>query len=798
MKRKISTYHMLFVALLFILSASTKLYATDYTISFTGSGAATIVSSVVVQNLTQSTTVTVPSGSSLVLIDATAVPQLAVDKSLSIYPNPIVGKSTVSYYSEQGGNTDISVFGIDGRCLIREAKTLNIGLNQFKLSLPNGVFTIHINDNGILHFGTVISQTNNKAELEYIGTQSAKAKPMQKVESSALALKYSAGDQLLFKGISGNYSTIVTDKPTSNKTINFNFVECKDADGNYYSVVQIGTQVWMAENLKTTKYNDGTSIPNVTDDRAWRALSTPAYCWYNNDATTYKNTYGALYNWYSVNTAKLAPVGWHIPTDDEWTTLTTYLGGLSVAGGKLKEAGTAHWRTPNTGATNETGFSALPGGCHNSDYGYFPYLGYSGYWWSSTESNTGYAWSRDLNYNYSDVRQYYFLWTYGFSVRCLIGDIPVLSTTTTTSITSNSAISGGDATYDGNATVTARGVCWNTTGDPTITDNKTTDGSGTGSFTSKLTGLTPNTTYYVRAYATNSYGSGYGSLVSFTTTVPTPVTLPFSFSDAVAPCSDVTGMLTTQQMSQIYTATGLSMTEFNLRYTLSYSGEGIVKQTASTYPLYWTLTANQIWTKVMTFDPPTFTATAVYTPSDPSLYPIVTIPFTRRFAKPGSLEIPSSRLIANQWYNNFTMVYHSAFVIGGITEFRNNINEAFIQNADKSLNGISPYEYYFSYLQPTLTDGSVNYTLTPSANGKVLYYNNYEVIATINPFVSGVGDILALNLSSATAQKLLYYNTVNLKARIGIRSVYCTNLPQYLMPVTINGNAYFDVVFVRP
>ena len=113
-----------------------------------------------------------------------------------------------------------------------------------------------------------------------------------------------------------------------------------DIDGNVYHTVTIGTQTWMVENLKTTKYNDGTAIPLVTDSTAWLNLTTPGYCWYNNDAATYKNTYGALYNWFTVNTSKLAPSGWHVPTDAEWTTLITYLGGETVAGGQMKSTGT--------------------------------------------------------------------------------------------------------------------------------------------------------------------------------------------------------------------------------------------------------------------------------------------------------------------------------------------------------------------------------------------------------------------------------------------------------------------------
>jgi uncharacterized protein (TIGR02145 family)/uncharacterized repeat protein (TIGR02543 family) len=191
-----------------------------------------------------------------------------------------------------------------------------------------------------------------------------------------------------------------------------------DADGNQYHTVTIGTQVWTVENLKTTKFNDGSAIPLVTDSATWANLATPGYCWYNNDAATYKNTsYGAWYNWYTINTGKLAPAGWHVPTDTEWTTLTTYLGGDSVAGGKLKEAGIAHWPSPNLGATNETGFTALPGGYRNH-YSTFDNLGMFGYWWSSTGS-VGNAWFRIMNYDKANVEVSNNRMKEGFSVRCV-------------------------------------------------------------------------------------------------------------------------------------------------------------------------------------------------------------------------------------------------------------------------------------------------------------------------------------------------------------------------------------------
>jgi uncharacterized protein (TIGR02145 family) len=193
----------------------------------------------------------------------------------------------------------------------------------------------------------------------------------------------------------------------------------KDGDGNVYSTVTIGTQVWLKENLKTTNYNDGTSIPLVTEKAVWNNLSTPAYCWYDNNEASYKNIYGALYNWYSVNTAKLCPTGWHVPTNTEWTALVTFLGGENVAGDKLRESGTAHWSSPNTGATNETGFTALPGGCRFDGNIMFFNIRNSGFWWSSTEFNTTSARSMSMFSVIHGIDPWVDLKTWGFSVRCI-------------------------------------------------------------------------------------------------------------------------------------------------------------------------------------------------------------------------------------------------------------------------------------------------------------------------------------------------------------------------------------------
>ena len=153
----------------------------------------------------------------------------------------------------------------------------------------------------------------------------------------------------------------------------------KDIDGNVYQTVTIGTQVWLAEDLKTTRYNDGTAIPYVADDKEWKNLKSDAYCWCNNDESN-KTTYGALYNWYTTNTGKLCPAGWHVSTNSDWEILINYCGGWEVAGGNLKETGTTHWKAPNIGATNEFGFTALPAGARGRDGKFLASGGYVGWW----------------------------------------------------------------------------------------------------------------------------------------------------------------------------------------------------------------------------------------------------------------------------------------------------------------------------------------------------------------------------------------------------------------------------------
>jgi uncharacterized protein (TIGR02145 family) len=191
-----------------------------------------------------------------------------------------------------------------------------------------------------------------------------------------------------------------------------------DTVGNIYKTVQIGKQIWLAENLKTTKLNDGSPIPFVSDIKDWSNLSTPGYCYYENDQVKFGGIFGVLYNWFAVNTGKLCPDGWHVPTDSDWKMLTSFLGGKITAGNKLKEEGNTHWIWPNSGATNETGWTALPGGRRNSG-GVFSSVGEWSYFWSSTPVAENKAWYYGIGNSDGTIDRYTYRKKSGFSVRCL-------------------------------------------------------------------------------------------------------------------------------------------------------------------------------------------------------------------------------------------------------------------------------------------------------------------------------------------------------------------------------------------
>ena len=197
-----------------------------------------------------------------------------------------------------------------------------------------------------------------------------------------------------------------------------------DIDGNVYHTVNIGTQVWMVENLEVTRYLNGDPLPNITDSTEWDNLTTGAYCDFDNN-TSNTSVYGHLYNWYAVNDSRnLCPSGWHVPTDNDWAILIDYLGGEEMAGGMLKETDTVFWHSPNTGATNKSGFTGLPGGCRRHD-GPFHYGAYYGFWWTATEVDPQLVWYRMLVHDSPGCFRNHYGKDYGLSVRC-VRDLVIL------------------------------------------------------------------------------------------------------------------------------------------------------------------------------------------------------------------------------------------------------------------------------------------------------------------------------------------------------------------------------------
>jgi uncharacterized protein (TIGR02145 family) len=380
----------------FAIFAVVKANAQNYLISFTGTGASATVSTVKVENLTKSTSLTLNGSDILRLTGTTGISQIDYGGSsgMKIYPNPMTDNSTMEIFPPVAGDAIIMVFDMTGKLVTKIKSYLENYPQEFRLSgISSGLYFISVKGNTYQYSGKLLC--NGKADgtitIEKINSnQAAKVKTAKTDSKGAQAtvdMGYTTGDRLKFTGISGIYSTIRMDIPVQDKTITFNFVLCQDNNGNSYTTVQIGTgksgsQVWMAENLKTTKYKDGTDIPSVTDGAAWSTLTTPSYCWFHNDIT-FRDIYGALYNWHTVGTGKLCPTGWHVPSDTEWTTLTDYLGGAGIAGGKLKETGSLHWFSPNITATNESGFTARGGSCR---YGYGPFgaVGDWGIFWTST------------------------------------------------------------------------------------------------------------------------------------------------------------------------------------------------------------------------------------------------------------------------------------------------------------------------------------------------------------------------------------------------------------------------------
>ena len=416
------------VTMMLFLAMPVTSLAFEYTINFTASGVSSSYDSVVVRNLNKGLSLTIYPGNVLILSDQiSSVGQVMADpESMQIFPNPIIDQATIFFLAKNAGKASIDVFSLDGKKLAEVSKEVNKGTNTFRLSLPGGTYLIQVTGPGYSYSAKAISKAGFATAPVIAGTQ---APPLSPVPIGGY-MPFASGDQILYQAYSGDNSTVVTDSPTGNKNQDFEFVICRDADGNGYPVIKIGNQWWMARNLNATKFRNGENIPYVSDVYEWKgAYQSPAMC-NNYDNAEYGQIYGKLYNWNAVNDSRgLAPVGWHVATHAEWTALKDHTDSHWSFIVNVPKALASHdyWKTStvegavgnNLLLNNFTGFSALPGGDRGGTNGTYFNIGEVGFWWTSTEYSISNAWYWYFSFDVS-----YIVWDnntkrFGMSVRCV-------------------------------------------------------------------------------------------------------------------------------------------------------------------------------------------------------------------------------------------------------------------------------------------------------------------------------------------------------------------------------------------
>ncbi len=437
-------FTLLHVFFLFII---TGLHAQIVNVTFTAKfeGVRIQLDSVIVNNLTQGGTTTLYFPDTVLVLGPSSVQDNTEQNPVFVsqnFPNPFSESTRFDVFLRKEESVRISAYDVAGRRIAEFNSELSQGKHTFNF-LPG-------KEN--FYFLTAETKTFRKTmkmiccgaqpgqcSIEYAGFSEHKFG--QKAEKTFFP--WSMGDNLRYTGFATIDSVTIgtqsiENDPISDFTFTFYIMRglccieepyVTDPDGNTYRTVKIGSQCWMSENLRTSKYDDFTEIPFVESTTTWAGLTGPGYYWFNsgdflNDSMFYVETYGLLYNWYAVNPAtngnkNICPPGWHMPTHTEWLTLANHLGGNSVAGGKLKERGFIFWNNPNTGATNQTGFRATSAGLRNSTGDYTDNIGINGLWWSISEYNTENGLHSGISYNSAGFQISNMNKKSGTTVRCV-------------------------------------------------------------------------------------------------------------------------------------------------------------------------------------------------------------------------------------------------------------------------------------------------------------------------------------------------------------------------------------------
>jgi len=398
------------ITLLMILWGSmlvpTMIFSQNYVLDFTGSGVSNTIESVSVENLTQGTSVNLLQNESLYLygVSSGTSSQIQSITELVVSPNPMKSACKVKFLAKSLGTYKIILSSVSSKQIIKETYNLKEGECVLSIkNIPAGIWILSVVSSDCFYTEKIISENafGGSGSIALL-SNSEVSKDILKSRSVLpyVEMQYAEGDLLKLTGSSGNNSTVHTITPTESQTVNFNFIVCADGDNNNYSIVTIGTQIWMAENLKTTHYADGAAIPLVTDMTEWANLNDnntdKAYCFYNNDENLAN---GALYTYAAAingdnsgsNVQGVCPDGWQLPSDEEWAILSDYIsddGHYDNEGTALKA--TIGWSGDGNGSDNY-GFTALPGGSRDEYYGTFNNGDGAVYWWSSSEWISSFA-----------------------------------------------------------------------------------------------------------------------------------------------------------------------------------------------------------------------------------------------------------------------------------------------------------------------------------------------------------------------------------------------------------------------
>lgn len=424
--------------------------AQDYQVSFHAQGISTLIDSVEIENIIQNKSLTIYGDDILHLEGIVEIENSNVmPTGLTVYPNPSAESISMEFWSEKNEIAQLELFDVSGKMVYSKGLKINSGQNLLRLSgFSKGNYIINLFSESLRYsesFVSVASGNNQlKLEQENASTSIVNNKKIDIKSKSMINWQYDDGDILIFKAYADGNSRISVYYIVASTDLYFNFVLCQDADGYKYPVTTIGLKTFMAENLHTSKYNNNSPIPVVTDDTEWLNLVSGARCYYNNDSVNHSQNHGALYNFEAVNTGLLCPIGWHVPTQSEWEELLVYLqnSGYNYDGStdtdndpdtndktaKSLTKALAWMSSTELGAPgnsdypafrNRTGFSAIAAGMRGN-LGSTTNINVIAIWWSATSTNTNTAARVSIQYDLAssgvgpsaDKK-------FGFSVRCV-------------------------------------------------------------------------------------------------------------------------------------------------------------------------------------------------------------------------------------------------------------------------------------------------------------------------------------------------------------------------------------------